>query len=1514
MTIDLTAGIVRILNSEGLTSGTGFVVSDEGLIATCSHVVQSEDSQQRGDPRPDHVDVIFHATGDCRRAIVEPGWWRAHDVEDVAILRLEGILPEDATPLPLGSSQHSKGHPFSSRGYRLAEYFPEGLEAEGKIQGYTSYRDQPVLQLLTNQIDQGMSGAPIWDVKSRRVVGMVNFFWKTVRHVDAWLAFATPTETLRQVCSDLRLSDLCPYRGLAAFTEADAEFFFGREALVADLITHLRGNPRFLAVVGPSGSGKSSVVRAGLFPALRRGDLPGSENWHMVSFRPGADPFAALAAAGLETGPEAELRAAVRAFLDHYAEIGRLTLFADQFEELFALCPEPVQDKFMRELLALLENDLPVTLILTLRADFYGYLLGYAPLVEWLKLGQVNVPPMGPEELQAVIRKPAEEVGLRFEPGLVQLVAEETGQVEHSLPLLESALTQLWGWREEGALTHNAYQGIGQVTGAIGLWAEDAYSRLSGEERRLTQHVFTRLVHFGDGETADTRQRCTLAELVIHPEQLEGVHRLVQHLADARLLVTDRHPTTGEETAEVIHDALLREWGRLRRWLTEQREFYLWRQRLDERLHEWEGKVRDEGLLLRSTSLIEAERWLSEGSDDLNPSEQYYIQASIQQRDQETAERERQRRRIIYAIGAIALLIIVALGVGLWSARRIAESERVLAQQQRDAAEIAAALASEAQMAVTAEVMARQTAQAEAEFRATAVAIASTREAEANTAATAEALARQTAIAGKAEAQTAAIAEAEARQTAEARRAEVEEQRDELGRQRQIAVARQLAAQAQLALDNTATGLVQSVLLAVESLRRLPSFESDQALRQGLSILNQPTAEIKQGDWASSIAFSPDGRWLATASWRSKIARVWEIATTNEVTQVTHEDGVNAVAFSPDGRLLATAGRDGRAKVWDIASNRQVAEITHQEMVWSVDFSPDGRWLAMASGEVPSLGQQTGVGEVRVWDRVSEREVVKASHDGQAWCVLFSPDGKWLAMTSRNGVARIWETATWREVARLVHPGEIASTAFSPDSKRLATASSYGTARIWEVATGNILVELDHGSAKSVWGLAFSPDGRLLATASQDNTARIWNATTGQQIAQLAHGHAVSSVEFSPDGKWLATYGDVTVRVWEVATEREVARMPHEGYVYEIAFSPDSHWLATATRETDGPVRIWPVTVGEEMVRLEHNGRVSTIAVSPDGHQLATGSEDGSVVIWDIDSGQEVKRMMHEDWVVGMTFSPDGKQLATASYDNTARVWDVATGQQISEVQHSGNVLDVAFSPDGKWLATASHDNTARIWNAMTGEQKLELPHQLKVNTVAFSPNGRFLVTGSGGPFAGSGEIGTWDPDTGKEIDGMICHGIVTSVAFSPNGQRLAVNIEGSLWILDATVKHKVYQIIEHAGGGWGHGVAFSPDGRWVATANPGANAQIWEVNTGQKILQMKHDGSVTEVAFSPSGRWLMTASDDGTARVWLLLPEDLIAEACSRLQRNLTREEWSRYLAGEPYRPTCPNLPVPEE
>ena len=290
-------------------------------------------------------------------------------------------------------------------------------------------------------------------------------------------------------------------------------------------------------------------------------------------------------------------------------------LYVDQFEELFALCLEPVQAQFIRQLVSLLNSDIPVTIILTLRADFYGHLLRHSDLGEQLNVGQINILPMGLAELQSTIEKPAEQVGLHFETGLVETIAAEAGQVEHPLPLLEAALTRLWEQPTEGLLTHDTYHQVGGVAGAIGQWADDMYSALASSDKQLTQHIFTRLVHYGEGETTDTRQRLLLETLVARPEEKESVHRLVQRLADARLFVTDRDRRTGEETVEIIHDALLREWGQLRGWLKEQREFYLWRQRLDERLHEWEA---GKGDLLRGAALTEATEKFTNRSSDLN--------------------------------------------------------------------------------------------------------------------------------------------------------------------------------------------------------------------------------------------------------------------------------------------------------------------------------------------------------------------------------------------------------------------------------------------------------------------------------------------------------------------------------------------------------------------------------------------------------------------------------------------------------------------------------------------------------------------------------------------------------------------------------------------------------------------------------------------------------------------------------------------------------------------------------
>jgi len=884
MDVDLTAGIVRILKPDGTTAGTGFVVSDEGLIATCAHVVQ-----YAGAGPGDTVRVTFHAVDEEREAIVEPEWWRAPDVEDVAILHLDGPLPEGVVSLPLGSSAGAEGHTLSTFGFPDAKPV-EGMAGKCEVVGRTTERGFPILQLRSSEVTPGFSGAPVLDTVTHRVVGMVT----AITVLDQYgrlpeTAFITPTQTLRAVCPALKVSDICPYQGLAAFTEADAEFFFGRKALVTDLVDHLCSNPRFLAVVGPSGSGKSSVVQAGLFPAIRRGEVPGSGDWHLLTLRPGADPFATLSAAGLDASQDGDLQAAVRAFLETHPQVERLMLFADQFEELFTLCPQPIQEQFLRQLSALLESNLAVTVVLTLRADFYGHLLRYRPLVDWLKIGQVNVPPMGPEELRTAVEEPALRLGLRFEPGLVETIVEEASAAHHPLPLLESALTQLWEKREDGTLTHAAYQALGQVAGAIGQWAEEAYTELVPEERALARRVFSRLMHYGEGEVADTRQRQSLAELVTRPEEQEPLHRVVQRLADARLLVTGGDP--GAETAEIIHDALLHQWGRLKHWTAEQREFYLWRQRLDERLQEWEEKRQDEGALLRGALLAEAERWLAERSDDLNLDEQAYIRESVAVRERERAMRERRRRRLILAaMGAAVVFLVLALLAGIqW------------------------------------------------------------------------------------------------RRTEEERR---------------IALARQLAAQAQMfVLDNTGTGLVRSALLGVEAMRRLPSLEADQALRRGLNLLPRPLARMAHEDGVRAMAFSPDGRWLATTS-DDRTARVWDPATGREVARMAHDDMVWAVAFSPDGRWLATGSADGTARVWDPATGQEVARMAHEDEVVAVAFSPDGRWLATASDD----------GTARVWDPATGQELARMTCASLVEAVAFSPDGRWLA-TASGGTVQVW---LWR--------------------------------------------------------------------------------------------------------------------------------------------------------------------------------------------------------------------------------------------------------------------------------------------------------------------------------------------------------------------------------------------------------------------------------------------------------------------------------------------------------------------
>jgi len=1131
---------------------------------------------------------------------------------------------------------------------------------------------------------------------------------------------------------------IAPYKGLLFFDESDAHLFFGREALTAHLVEHVMNlamdaSTRFLAVVGASGSGKSSLVRAGLAVALERA------GWHTFIFTP-------------TTNPQRVLEMNLNPARTKNAE--RVLIVVDQFEEVFTLCHDEMERiAFIDKLLSSAQDQSKkITVVIALRADFYAHCAQYPLLRQAIAAEQEYIGQMTAEEMRCAIEEPAKRGGWEFEPGLVDALLNDIGAQSASkpepgaLPLLSHALLATWEHRRGRAFTLDGYRASGGVRGAIAETAESVFNdQLNQIQQGIARDVFLRLTELGDG-TEDTRRRATLNELVQESAEAIQLRGVLNTLAEARLI------TLNEDSAEVSHEALIREWQRLHEWLTQDREGLLLHRHLTESAHEWESRGRDPAELYRGARLAQAREWASANEDRLNAAERAFLAASSDQEQHDALEREEQRQRELEA------------------AQRLVETQSRAAKQLRlramfltGAFILALVLAGVAVFFGTQANQNASEAQQNAKYaKSRELAAAAINNLE-------EDPERSILLALQAES-TVHTTEAE-----KALHCSIPDSR------------------VVLALHHD--GGVWNVAYSPDG-KHIATIGGDGTVK----IWDAQTGQllITLDSQAGGIDYSPDGKRLAATSNyhnRYQTVKVWDATTGVELlTLAGHKDGVYGLVFSPDGTRLVTTGADGTAKVWDAFTGEDLLTLSgHGDQVFDVSYNRDGTRIATSGDD----------GFVRIWDASSGEQLLSLPfEEGQAFIrvafsfisVAFTPDGGRIAASGPSddpNWVKIWDAATGQLLfsGNLGHSSPPLGIAFSPDGRLAATAGLDQKARVWDTATGQVLYTLS-GHTYEINSIDFSPDGTRLATASGDGTARVWEITPAREALFIPFADSVTSnwsmgLSYSPDGTRILTdYTAGNATIWDANSGKELLQLsPQDTNILNTSYSYDGRLIATASE--DNTITVWDGQTGKPRITLVgHKGFISQTAFSPDGTRLASASFDSKIIFWDLTSGKALFKLTGPvEGFNSIAYSPDGKRLLSGDRSRNGAIWDATTGQKLFNLPgwYFDDIWSAAYSPDGKYVALGGHTGAIGIWDATTGQKLLDLKGKsARVVGIAFSPDGKWIAAASA-----DGTAQMWNTATGANLWSLpVDSGGAGGVAFSPVGKRLAVGGRLGVYVL----------------------------------------------------------------------------------------------------------------------------------
>ncbi|MEI7768992.1 MAG: hypothetical protein WCI67_03335, partial [Chloroflexales bacterium] len=944
--------------------------------------------------------------------------------------------------------------------------------------------------------------------------------WSAQGLLDYWAAAleragaAAPEATLAEF-DPLLAPDLpesaCPYMGLDAFGEANAGLFFGRRRVVAELVDRLR-DQRLLAVVGPSGSGKSSLVRAGLLPALRADGVPDSAGWRILPpMVPGSDPLAALERT---LGSGAGLR----------------LLIIDQVEEAFTLCTgEARRAEFLARLVALATGEGGGRVVLTMRSDFEPFIARAEALQPLYEAGKVALPPLTAGELREAIERPAEQAGLKFEAGVIDALLGDILGEPAALPLLQYSLRKLWEARERNRVTLTAYRKVGGGRLALARGADAIYARLIPEEQLTAKRILLRLVRPGEGLEI-TSNRVRRAELDQGGEDPGRVARVLEKLVAARLLRLTPGDTPDDTQVEVAHEALVRNWPTLVEWLEDERLNLRQRQRLSAATEQWQRLGRDPGALLAGRLLEEARQY-----EDLSELERAFVDASTAAKEAHTRRATRTSLiiRALLVITTIASVVATVLAGQALQTSRIIDAQRLAFAAQtllRDNPETGLLLAYEANVRddspVTTQAM-RNMIDA-VSWRPTLLS--------GDTAAVKSAVFSPdgSRILTASTDRTARLWDAKGQllvtfsgHTDTVNSAVFSPDGTRILTASYDKTARLWDASGQLlATLSGHIGPVYHAVFSPDGSRILTASED------GTARLWDTNGQLLvtfsgHGNIVNSAVFSPDGTHILTAS-TDRTARLWDAKGQLVTTFSGHKNTVSSAVFSPDGSRILTASYDNTARLWDTNGQLITAFFGHTAPIYHAVFSPDGTRILTAAAD----------NTARLWDVNTQPLATFSGHTNWVNSAVFSPDGSRVLTASDDGTTRLWDAsgaplATIKDHTALI-PVPIYRAVFSPDGTYILTASADRTARLWD-AEGDLVTTFS-GHKNTVSSAVFSPDGSRILTASADGTARLWD-TSGQLLATLSgHTSAVGSAVFSPDGSRILTASaDGTARLWDTS-------------------------------------------------------------------------------------------------------------------------------------------------------------------------------------------------------------------------------------------------------------------------------------------------------------------------------------------------------------------------------------------